>query len=398
MMFAIGSLIVVTLVGMLWDRLARDLGESEDPDAVQVIGIRRIGASFVYMCRELCGAAGAWTLVAALGMFLLAVFLPHGALQHSVGPDDWSAPARMLTVSIPVYATPMVAMSQLGMMFQHANSPGAAFNLLVLGAGLNLATVIWMARTYGVRSVATWFVGLGVVVLLISYSINRPLVPPGVEPADHTHAFDVYTNPLHGSESISKQFISETVEERFGLIEQITVSIVGIVLVAGLLFRLLGVSEHTFRKPGHDSLDVGSVDRIVAPQTVGATMIVGVIALSIAMCYSFYPSADECLEELKFIRADALSAAIAGNYDHAVFWIPRWDDWLRRTEVGVALRTGGTTPYQRMQGYLMRKKLETLEHELMHDDHDRDVIDAIVKDLTMANARWVKAFRPKKDG
>ena len=57
----------------------------------------------------------------------------------------------MTLVAIPIYATPMLAMSQLGMMFAHGNSPGAAFSLLILGTGVNFATLLWIARNYGVQ-------------------------------------------------------------------------------------------------------------------------------------------------------------------------------------------------------------------------------------------------------
>ena len=59
------------------------------------------------------------------------------------------APLAMAGVAIPAYATPLVAMSQLGSMFQHANSVGAAFVLLTLGAGINLGLIAWVFRNYG---------------------------------------------------------------------------------------------------------------------------------------------------------------------------------------------------------------------------------------------------------
>ena len=62
--------------------------------------------------------------------------LPHGSLQltmeHGIHTPRWHG-----RVAFPAYATPLVAMSQLGSMFQHANSVGAAFVLLTLGAGIN---------------------------------------------------------------------------------------------------------------------------------------------------------------------------------------------------------------------------------------------------------------------
>jgi len=117
------------------------------------------------------------------------------------------------------------------------------------------------------------------------------------------------------------------------------------------------------------------------------------VALSIVMCYAFYPSREECFEEIRFIRADALSAANSGDYEHAKFWIPRWDEWSRRMEVGVYLRSGRVTPYQRMQGFLLRQKLDLLEHEVEHERPDGDAIHTLVVELMATNARWSSAYR-----
>ncbi len=94
----------------------------------------------------------------------------------------------MTAMAIPVYATPMLAMAQLGMMFQHANSIGAAFVLLVLGAGMNIGLVAWIYKEYGFRRATTWMVLLLAVVLGLAYGVDQPLFPKDIEPADHTHA------------------------------------------------------------------------------------------------------------------------------------------------------------------------------------------------------------------
>ncbi len=61
-------------------------------------------------------------------------------------------------------------------------------------------------------------------------------------------------------------------------------------------------------------------------------------------------------------------------------------------EVGVFLRSGQVGPYQRMQGYLIRKKLELLEHEL--DPFEPNETRRVVTDILGTNSRWVRSFRP----
>lgn len=423
LMFAAASLFLVTVVGWIWDRFGvKDVcgdGPHEDHQPNHplttshdrsgqntIIGIRRLLAMFVYAGRQLAGPVGAWSLLAISGVGLLAAVLPWGSLGEAMGRDDWWAPARMVFVSVPVYATPMLAMSQLGMMFQHANSPGAAFILLVLGAGINLGTIGWMAKQFGSRSVFIWVVSLIVIVTSIAYAVNRPLIPPGVTPSSHTHAFDVYTNPIHQLDATSSKFALDKLDEKFGLVEQIALTFLAILALVGLVLRVTGIDEsklapasppHTSDSETTHSPATLGIDRIVGPNVVGFTLILGLIALSVVMCYAFYPSRDECLEEIRFIRADALSAANSGDYEHAKFWIPRWDEWSRRMEVGVYLRSGRVTPYQRMQGFLLRQKLDLLEHEVEHQRPDKNEVKALVVELMDTNARWSNAYRKPFD-
>ena len=196
---------------------------------------------FVYACRQLAGQS----VHGHCWQSPVSVFLPlccRGITRRSHGSNDWWAPARMLFVSVP-FCNLYAAMSQLGMMFQHANSPGAAFILLVLGAGMNLGTIGWMARQFGSRSVFVWVVCLMVVVTAIAYAVNRPLIPPGVNPSPHTHAFDVYTNPIHHLDSSSADFAIAKLGEKFGLVEQIGVAMLGFLGFAGIILRLVGISE-----------------------------------------------------------------------------------------------------------------------------------------------------------
>lgn len=407
LMFAFGSLIVVTLVGWVWDRYGKTTADgsgakaTEEP-AAGLIGLRRLGAVNLYIVRQLAGPSGGWAIVGLLGLMLLAFVLPWGSLQSSVERDDWSAPATMTAVALPAYATPMLAMSQLGMMFQHANSPGAAFVLLVLGTGVNLATLAWLARHFGGRSVATWFCSLLIVVVGIAYAINRPLVPPGVEPAGHTHAFDVYTNPVSSIDKASWALLREQTIGDMHIGEQISVGLLAALVALGASMRLLSIDESRLAistegdaaaGPNAAHAGLGSYDRIVSPKLVGAVLLAGLVALSVVMCYGYYPSPEETLEEIAIARAETLSAANSGNVEHAAYWLVNWEDWSRRLEVGTFIRTGELRPYQRMQGYLIRKKLEVLEHELEHEPFELEETRKVVRDILATDRRWVAAFR-----
>src|SRR5579871_4322371 len=137
------------------------------------------------MARESVGDSAKWIACGLFGAGLLSFLLPAGSLQSSMAHDNPYSPLVMTCVAIPAYATPMTAMSQLGSMFQHGNSIGAAFTLLVLGAGTNLGLLAWMAVHYGWKKAAIWIAIMITVVLGLSYGIERPLYPRDIEPADH---------------------------------------------------------------------------------------------------------------------------------------------------------------------------------------------------------------------
>ncbi len=398
-LFAAGSLVIVTTLGLLWDRLWRrhsvDHFADEETEPA-LIGLRRLAATIVQMARDASGQPLVLTLVALSGLAVLAAILPYGAMQHRVERDDPSAPLTMLAVAVPVYATPMLAMSQLGMMFQHANSPGAAFTLLILGTGMNLATPFWFGRHYGWKSTLLWLSGLLLIVVCISYGINKPLVPPGVQPAGHTHAFDIYANPISSLHQNLWAMSKEAISEHADIAGLISFIVLAGFAVVGFALRAYGIDESRLAgemsKEG-ETIQLRRFDLIVPRRVIGATMLAGLVALSVVACYAYYPPPEECLAEISLARAECLSAANSGNKDNALFWLPVWEEWSRRLEVGTFLRRGELSRYQSMQGYLIRKKLELLEHELEHDPYEPDEVKNVIQSIFATNSRWLRSFR-----
>ncbi len=413
--FALCSLLVVTLLGSIWDwyaaRKARtgegstvapsdsDLKESQTSssttdDDLSIIGIKRLAAMMLLMTRQTVGETGVLFMVALLGLGLLGAFLPYGALQTSFETNDAWAPARMTMLAIPIYATPMNTMSQLGMMFQHGNSPGAALSLLLLGTGVNLATLLWLVMKYGVRSTTIWFVSLIAIVLGLSYAVERPLILPGAEAAGHTHAFDGYASPLHSVTRVDAGVVKELILKPLGIAELLATGVLAGVAMLGLLFRLVGLSEASIKPSA--AAPLGKYDRVVPAPVLAFTVIIGLVAFSVVACFAYYPHPNETLEEIATVRSEVFSAARSGNAEQALHWIALWDDWSRRMEVATFMRTGKVRPYQRVQGYLLRKKLELLEHELEEVPLDREHTNRALNDLLSSDERWRTAFRPLK--
>ncbi|MFM8402164.1 MAG: permease, partial [Pirellula sp.] len=132
----------------------------------------------------------------------------------------------------------MTAIMQVASMFQHGNSVAAAFALLTLGTGVNLGLLVWMIQHYSFRRSLVWLGCLVGIVLAMSYSLDRPLRPKGIEPADHTHAFDTYCNPFVKGDQNFWESSKRVLQEAATPAETVALGLCGVLLgVGGLLSR-----------------------------------------------------------------------------------------------------------------------------------------------------------------
>ena len=278
--FALCSLLVVTALGWAWDSWS-GWRPTPPPKEQLPMSFRRLNCCGLHVVRELWGPTGLLALVALCGLFALGALLPHGALQESVEANDPWAPLTMAMVAVPIFATPMLTMSQLGMMFSHGNSPGAALFLLLLGTGINIGTLYWIVRAYGVRAAMMWFGILVVAVVGCAYAINRPLMPPGIEPAGHTHAFDIYTNPFHSSSRLTIATISEPIRKSASSLElKLGLAAIGIMLLAGGLTRTLWrqpIDTYLAATPAEPPSGGTGLHRPVPAQVVALTGLTGLV-------------------------------------------------------------------------------------------------------------------------
>ena len=287
----------------------------------------------------------------------------------------------------------MLAMSQLGMMFQHANSVGAAFVLLVLGAGMNMGIVIWLYREYGMRRGTTWMVLLLGIVLALAYSVDKPLFPRDIEPANHTHAFDIYCQPFTNAAGASwLQLVSQKLQRDINPFEWRNLWLFGSLIGFGVALRLVDRASKLER--WLESEVPASAPRrgdIVVPGPVlGFLSLAGLVAFSIVGCFAYYPAPDECLEAMVDAKISALSGALAMNHTETRYWAERYDDWTRKLEVGAYLRHGELSDYHRWKARLIREQLELLEHEV--EDKEREEVAHLVPKLSRSHNRMKRAF------
>lgn len=390
--FAGCSLVLVVVVGAAWERLFPDAGIRGSVPSPVPAGWPRLVSILLVMLREAAGPSAGYIALGLGGTCLLSMLLPHGALSRAVnGGDPW-APWRMTWVAIPAYATPTLAMSQLGSMFQHANSAGAALQLLTLGAGLNLGLLAWVVSTFGWRRAGSWLVLLLAASLGMAYALDRPLHAWEVDPADHTHAFDVYCMPFQARDPQGPLLAWQRLRETLTPLHAAPLwALAGIVLVGAALRR---IDPHQRLEQWLESREASPAasrfDLPLPAPLVGGILLAGVIALSVTACYAYYPEKQEVFEEMQILRAEALIAARQRETSRALHYLELWDAWSRRLEVGVWLRQWRLTPYQRMKSRIFRDKLELLRHELQEPAGES--LEALVREVNDAYLRLRKAF------
>ena len=238
---------------------------------------------------------------------LLAVLLPKGYLQDQVERDNLFAPVIVAVVATPIYSTPLLAMSQIGGMFQHGNSIGAAFSLLILGAGANIGLLCWFGVTYGVKRVVIFCLLLMVTTVGLAYAIDKPLMPKGVEPAGHSHAFDVYTHPFFPDLDPSQYRLAKSQAADFYAKNEVGATFILLALIVfGAAFSFLArvfdfESWFLVEKAKPSKYDI-----VLPSWFLGIVSVAGLVVASVIGCYLYYPSSNESFADLAIVNADAV--------------------------------------------------------------------------------------------
>ena len=391
--FASLSLLIVTIVGVLVEKvLPFPESEAEQVPAVSY-GIRRMLAVAVTASREARSPVLWYIGLGLVGSAVLSLFLPFGYLQDKAERSDVWAPLFMAVVSLPMYETPMTMIIKLGDMFQHGNSVGAAFSLMILGAGINAGVYLWLWLHYGkLRTFACVGVLFGIVVGL-SYLVDAPLTQKGIESQGHTHAFDVYCCPFPSYDSVGLS----TVLQRFGndlnLNLYKAVSLVGLAILIGL-----GLLFSHARFPGLESWLEQKVDRTgtwdveLSPKVLGGVSLAGLVGMSVFGSYLYYPSMNEVFESLKDSQTPLAAAGVTKDWDAVEYWLPIVDDWSRRVQVSAYLRRIPQTEEHAQKAHAYREILDLLRHAA--EDRDAEESRRYSLALQRAYTEYKAAYFP----
>ena len=397
--FSAAAMIIVTGIGAIWEKLfCRNMpdpsGSSNDQQAVPVTGIRRSLAVIHSATKELSSWSILFIGIGILASVTISVLFQHGSLHGAVEPDNAFAPISMALYVTPVYSTPLLAMSQIGGMFQHGNSVGAAFSLLILGAGVNLGIFCWFGTAYGVRRVFAFFILLLSFTVAIAYTIDKPLYPKGVDPAGHTHAFDIYTHPYLKDADYGVGLLTKAGDEVWQQQKKLGLGGVYPLLILGLIgigFRVVESRWNLNRWYETQSDAKVGWDIALPGWVVGLFACISLVILSILGTFVYYPAPDSLFEDLTVINTNCVIAAKTGDWEGVEKWVGYCDDLSRRLEVGVILREWSISEFRQAKAKVYRDKLDELRDNIQAGQTEN--ANAQAMDLHRALLQLKKTFR-----
>ena len=378
------SFVAVTLaktafVAYLWNdwfggaadaALAVSRARLADAEPQPAAGFRRVTAVGVTAARELSGRDLMYYGLGLLGNACLSCCLRHGAMQRTMAHSDPWAPLRMLGLAIPAYVSPLSGMMRIGSMFEHGNSIGAAFILLVLGIGMSLGTLAWLGHDFGWRRFLPWFACYAVLVLGLAYALEPLLWNPAKVEVDHTHAFDDLSSPFHAGDSPDRMrsIVGIKLAQQFGPPERLaTISLLSL-LAAGVALRLVDRRRRLDRwlaeRPVRAAGGVAGWDRRLSGLGLGLSAIAGLVGFSVVGAYVYYPNRTLCVEKMRSLVADTAATMREGQVDESIRYLEQWDLLARQMQVGVYLRRLSVTPDQAKTVDDLREAIEVVRDDL----------------------------------
>jgi hypothetical protein len=216
----------------------------------------------------------------------------------------------------------------------------------------------------------------------MSYSLDRPLRPKGIEPADHTHAFDTYCNPFTSGDQDYWTSAKRILQDSATPAEIVSLGFVAAMLALGGLNVWLDPTNRwmqwLLRAPSVDATDLvkkpGGMRDVVLPEWVIACVSLGgLVVASVLGCFLYYPPVSEIRKEMHSIEAEMFTAYQSQEWDTLEYWIPIQEDWAHKMKVSAYLRGKPLDRYTDLKLQVYKNKLELLEHAT----EDRDSKEAL---------------------
>ncbi|HCA50540.1 MAG TPA: hypothetical protein DEP12_09050, partial [Planctomycetaceae bacterium] len=258
---------------------------------------------------------------------------------------------------------------------QDGYSLGAAFALIILGAGANVGVANWLRRAYGGRAVALFVALLLGSTLVIGLTADRTIADGQATVADHTHAFDPFTR-LHeiGPNQANISWVASRVEKDMRIDEKYGLGLLAIVMLTGTALTLLGeridMSRFLVDKP-EQALDGTNKkwDPVLSSNQLICAGVFGVSAFAVLGLYMFYPAPDEVLDEITGIRVELYSAINEADLEETRRRSAQWKLRVEKLPTSLLIRSGDVSDSQRESVQEVLYGLKVIERTLVEGKH-----------------------------
>lgn len=376
--FAGGTFLVSVGIGVVWNRLISENRDIE-PDNLETApqgGIQRLQVVGYEASRSLVGPVFVDYVLALLAVGLLGAFLPYGVLQTGMTRDNPFAPIIMGAVAIPVYVTPVDVMMHFGMIVQDGYSLGAAFSLILLGAGANVGVANWLRRDYGGRALLLFVTMLLGATLVIGLTADRTIFEGAATTEDHTHAFDSFTRLASVDPSrVGIDWLRDRVAMSIRPDEVWSLGILFVLFASGVALKLLGISVDPLLAKNDktdrlEPVDAGWNPTLTARQLVAAA-ICCVLAFATTGLYLFYPSVEVLVYDMNDIRVDLYDAVKEGDATEAERRIAQFRRQAEKLPTSILIREGtvGSRQKETLDDFLY--SLNILEEQVVVGDFEQ---------------------------
>ncbi len=367
--FAAGTFLVSVGIGVIWNRVVAGKHDTS-PERLEIAprdSRHRLAVVGYTSATALVGPALVDYGLALLAVGFLGAFLPHGVLQTGLTRDNALAPVIMGLVAIPVYVTPTEVMMHFGNIVRDGYSLGAAFALIVLGAGANVGVANWLRRDYGVKSL-TLFVALLIgSTLVIGVTADRTIIHGAAKETDHTHAFDPFTRlstVFNGNGSL--HWIRRELQKSMRPDRVWGLGLLCLVAMAGIGLRLAGNRcriDHLL-EPDESETRLSTSSRwnpTLSPIQLCMAGILGVLAAAVAGLYVYYPPTHDLIQDMNNIRVSVYDAVREEDATETTRRLAQWRAHLRKLSTSVQIRLGRVDTPQRESVDEVLYSLKTLE-------------------------------------
>ena len=388
--FALCSLLLVTAIGFGWNRFFGERAEPQPDDSPVAPGAKRMFAVLVEAARYAAGPTLVYCLIGLVGTIVLNFIFPKGSLGNSFAHQDPTSPLLMLGIAPLAYATPLTVMMQIGSMFVHGNSVGAAYTLLAMGAGINLGLIAWSWRTYGLKETVGFLTVFAVVVTCIAYAIEEPLYSGGDIEKPHTHAFDIYSCPFPPGNAVMAADFQRKMRDAFEPYQSVSLGFIVGLIALGSALKWVDRSRKVDSYLEKTAATRSSMDIYIPGPILGGITLVGLVVLSGLGCYVYYPPPADTIEDMAMSKANYFVAIQTGDATEAVKEIEIYDNLTRKLQVGHFLRYWELDEYQQTKAKVLRGRLEELKD--LVEEGNFDDAKKMTRRVSNAHRRCREAF------